>query len=395
MSAEVADVIRYCLPNLFITNHIRKVLTNLLNCRTGILGVHQYLYCDNPDCDYAIELFNSCRDRHCPKCQGSKKLKWISKQLNDVLPINYFHVVFTLPSTLRKLFKYNKKICYSMLFKAVSYTLNTVSATNKKLKAKIGFIAILHTWTQLLHFHPHIHCIISGGGISLEGTKWKSCSENYFLPQKVLCLVFRGKLLNLIEEANKKGLLKYPKTEEKPNKEYLNNLQATLKKASRLNWVIYTKKAFGGPTGVINYLGNYTHRIALSDSRIKSFKNGIVKFSWKDRKHGNITKTETLKAMDFMQRYIFHILPSRFVKIRYYGFLASAKRKENLKLCRKLIDKSGIKKQEINKKVKEGLDEQIRLLAEPKSCPCCKKGLLLDLADIVQNDVSQQETRAG
>lgn len=395
MSAEIADIVRDCLPHMRVPDHLRKVLTNIKNCRTAKLGVHKHIHCNNPDCEYEVELYNSCRDRNCPKCQGSKKLKWILKQLDDVLPINYFHVVFTIPSVLRKLFKYNKKLCFNLLFKAVSYTLNSVSATNKKLKAKIGFIAILHTWTQLLHFHPHIHCIISGGGISLDGTKWKSCNENYFLPQKVLSLVFRAKLLNLIEEANKKGLLTYPKTLVKPNEEYLNNIEATLKKASRCNWVIYTKKAFGGPTGVINYLGNYTHRIALSDSRIKSYKNGKVRFSWKDRKHGNVIKFETLKVMDFMERYIFHILPKRFVKIRYYGFLSSAKRKENLKLCKELINKSGIKKKQINKKVKEGIQEKIRLLTEPYLCPCCKKGLLVDISEIIRNVASEEKVRAG
>lgn len=395
MSAEIADIVRDCLLQMVIPNHLRKVLTNIKNCRTAKLGVHKHVHCDNPDCEYETELFNSCRDRNCPKCQGSKRLKWVSKRLDDVLPINYFHVVFTIPSILRKLFKYNKKLCYSMLFKAVSYTLNSVSATNKKLKAKIGFIAILHTWTQLLHFHPHIHCIISGGGISLDRTKWKSCNDNYFLPQKVLSLVFRGKLLNLIEQANKKGLLKYPNIEEESNKEYLNNFTATLKKASRCNWVIYTKKAFGGPTGVINYLGNYTHRIALSNKRIISYKNGKVTFSWKDRADGNKKKFETLSSMDFMQRYIFHILPERFVKIRYYGFLASAKRKENLKLCKKLIDESGIEKQEINRKVKEGLEEEIRLLTEPNICPCCKKGLLVDGSGVNNEPLSEQKIRAG
>ncbi len=396
MRAEIADIVRETLPKMIIPNHLRKVLTNIKNCRTAKLGYHKQVFCDNSECEYTEKLFNSCRDRNCPKCQGSKRLKWVYKRLDEVLPINYFHVVFTIPSILRKVFKYNKKLCYNFLFKAASQTLNEVSATNKKLKAKIGFIAILHTWTQLLHFHPHIHCIISGGGISLDKTKWKSCNENYFLPQKVLSIIFKAKLLKLIQEANKKNLIKYPETKTKPNEEYLNNLQATLNKASRGNWVIHTKKAFGGPSAVINYLGNYTHRIALSNKRIVSHKNGKVTFSWKDRADGNKRKLETLSSMAFMKRYIFHILPERFVKIRYYGFLASAKRKKNLELCRKLIDKSGIKKKEICRKVKEGLDEKIRMLSEPNSCPCCKKGLLVEPSGLIkEEEISLQKIKAG
>lgn len=396
MSVEVADIVRDILPLMIVPNHIRKVLTNISNCRTPKMGIHKHTFCNNPACEYFETLFNSCRDRNCPKCQGAKRIKWIRRRMDDVLPINYFHVVFTIPSSLRKLFKYNKKLCYGYLFKAVSYTLNKVSATNKKLKAKIGFMAILHTWTQLLHFHPHIHCIVSGGGISLDKTKWKSCHEHYLLPTKILALVFRGKLLSLLEEANKKELLKYPETKVKPNEEYLNNFNATLKKASRCNWVIYTKKAFGGPTGVINYLGNYTHRIAISNSRIKSYKNGQVTFTWKDRRDGNKTKPETISGKKFMQRYIFHILPERFVKIRYYGFLASAHRKENLKLCRELIDKSGIKKLDINKKAKENLDEQIRQLTEPNMCPHCKKGLLIEDPDFKKlNEIIRNKLEAG
>lgn len=303
----------------------------------------------------------------------------MAKCMETLLPINYFHVVFTIPSILRKVFKYNKKICYGYLFKAVSETLNEVSIKNKKLKAKLGFILILHTWTQLLHFHPHIHCIVSGGGISLDKTKWKSCNQNYLLPKKVLEVVFRAKLLKFIKEADKKGLLKYPITEEKPGKSYLNNIKTTINNAYKLTWVIYAKKAFGGPTGVIKYLANYTHRIALSNKRIKQYKNGMVTFSWKDRKHNNEVKYETLTAYDFMQRFIFHILPERLVKIRYYGFMAGANRKSNVKLCKKLIEESGIKKERIDQKAISELKRKIKELKEPNICPKCNKGLLLDI----------------
>lgn len=387
MSVELAAIVRDMLPVMIMPAHSRKVLTHIRNCRTAVLGRHKDTKCNNPECNHIEISYNSCRDRNCPKCLGAKKLKWISECMKAILPINYFHVVFTIPSILRKVFKYNKKICYSFLFKAVSSTLNEVSAKNKKLKAKLGFILILHTWTQLLHFHPHIHCIVSGGGISLDKTKWKSCNQNYLLPKKVLEIVFRAKLLKLIKEADEKGLLKYPETDNPPDKLYLNNLQATLKRAVRCTWVIYLKKAFGGPTGVINYLGNYTHRIALSETRIKQYTNGMVTFSWKDRKDGNKVKYETIKAYDFIQRFIFHILPSRFVKIRYYGFMAGKSRKTNIKLCKKLIIESGIKLERINQAAINSLKNKLKELEEPKVCPCCKKGLLLDMDSYIENRV--------
>jgi hypothetical protein len=390
MSAEIGDIVRDLLPYLVITPHLRKVLTNIKNCRTIKLGRHKQVFCDNNDCDYSVELFNSCRDRNCPKCQGSKRLKWVLKQLKDVLPINYFHVVFTIPSSLRKLFKYNKKVCYNLLFKAASQVLNEVSAKNRKLKAKIGFIAILHTWTQRLHFHPHLHCIVTGGGISLDKTKWNSCHEHYFLPVKVLQIMFKGKLLQFLEQAYNDGLINYPETETDKNLLYLNNFHATLKKASRSNWVIYTKKSFVGPSAVINYLGNYTHRIALSNKRIISYKDKKVTFRWKDRRDGNKDKIETLDASDFIQRYMFHILPSRFVKIRYYGLLAGANRKKNIELSRTLIEQSGIKKKVIDKRIEQEIIKKIEELSAPKSCPCCKTGLLIENLDLLD-----QEVRAG
>jgi hypothetical protein len=375
MSSDIGDIVRDNLHKMIVPSHCRKVLTHIKDCRTAKLGGHQ-LYCDDPNCNYTEISYNSCRDRNCPKCQGSKRLKWVSNRLEEVLPVNYFHLVFTVPSSLRKVFKFNKRLCLKLLFKATSETLNEVSLTNKKLKAKIGFIAVLHTWTQRLHYHPHIHCIVPGGGISISGDKWKSCSQHYLLPKKVLALVFRGKLLQFIENAYKKDLINYPETEE--NLKYLNNFYATLKKASRCNWVVYTKKAFGGPSGVINYLGNYTHRIAISNKRIVSYENGEVTFSWKDRRDGNKTKLEHVNAIDFIQRFMFHILPERFVKIRYYGFLASAQRKKYLRLCKELINKSDIKIQEIDIRVKQNIEDKLLELVTPNTCPYCKKGLLLD-----------------
>lgn len=376
MVVEVADIIRDNINLMFFSSHIRKVLTHLKDCRTPKLGIHSIKRCDNKDCSHKEYTYNSCRDRNCPKCQGSKKNKWILQRLKEVLPVNYYHVVFTIPSSLRKLFLYNDKLAYNLLFKAVSETLNEVAAKNKKLKAKIGFIAILHTWTQRLFLHPHLHCIIPGGGISLETGKWKSCDQNYLLPQKVLSIVFKGKLLQYIEKAYKKGLISYPITKEEHK--YLNSVKSTLVQASRSNWVVYTKKAFGGPSGVLNYLGNYTHRIAISNYRIKSYKNKTVTFSWKDRKDNNKTKYERISAQSFIRRFSLHILPERFMKIRYYGFMATSNKKENISLCKKLIIESGAKLEYLNDKYIKRIEHKLEQDNEPKRCPICKKGHLID-----------------
>lgn len=376
MIAEVADVIRDNINSMFFSPHIRKVLTHLKDCRTPKLGIHSVKQCNNNKCTHKEYTYNSCRDRNCPKCQGSKKHKWVLQRLKEVLPVNYYHVVFTVPSSLRKIFLYNKKIALTLLFKAVSETLNEVARKNKKLKAKIGFIAILHTWTQRLFLHPHLHCIIPGGGISLETGRWKNCDQNYLLPQKILSIVFRGKLLNYIEKAHKKGLINYPITKEEHK--YLNSVKSTLVQASRANWVVYTKKAFGGPSGVINYLGNYTHRIAISNYRIKSYKNNTVTFSWKDRKDNNKTKYEEISAQSFIRRFALHILPQRFIKIRYYGFMATAKKKENITLCKSLIIDSGSVLQELDNKFIERIEKKLETQNKPQMCPCCKKGYLIE-----------------
>lgn len=379
MNIEVADILRDNINNMILPHHDRKVLTHLKDCRTPKLGVHSIKKCDNPKCNNKVISYNSCRDRNCPKCQGSRKLKWVLERLNEVLPVNYYHVVFTVPSSLRKIFLYNKKLSLNILFKAVSETLNEVAANNKKLKAKIGFIAVLHTWTQRLFLHPHIHCIIPGGGISLDNGKWIQCNENYLLPQKVLSTVFRGKLLDYLERSYKKGLINYPTTEEKHK--YLNSVKSTLVQASKSDWVVYTKKAFGGPSGVINYLGNYTHRIAISNKRIMSYENNTVTFSWKDRKDSNKTKYERIDAKAFIRRFSLHILPQRFMKIRYYGFMATSKKKEYILMCRRLIKESKIKEIVINNtyidKIKEKLDANDKI----NICPCCKIGSLIDISD--------------
>lgn len=375
MIITIADLLKDHLQKMFFSPHIRKVLTHLRDCRTYKMGIHSINRCNNPECNHKEYTFNSCRDRNCPTCQGSKKQKWILERLKEVLPVDYYHVVFTIPSSLRKLFLYNNKIAYNLLFKAVSETLNEVAAKNKRLNAKIGFISILHTWTQRLFFHPHLHCIIPGGGISLEDNIWNHCDENYLLPWKILSLVFRGKLLQYLEQANKKGILSYPIIN--GERYYLKSVKSTLIQASKVNWVVYTKKAFGGPSGVINYLGNYTHRIAISNTRIKSYKNNMVTFSWKDRRDNNKKRYETIPVQDFIKRFSLHILPQRFVKIRYYGFLSTSRKKMNIDLCKDLIVRTKEKIKPLNNRFIEIIKEKLADNNNVKTCPSCQSGQLL------------------
>lgn len=371
---ELADIIRENINKIKVTFYILKVLTNIMNCRTSRLGGY-IKFCTDEDCHNAEIYYNSCKDRNCPKCQGIKRSQWVSDRLEEVLPVKYFHVVFTIPFCLRKVFQFNNKLCYQLLFKAVSTTLIEVGIKNRKLKGvRLGFMALLHTWTQKLDLHPHIHCIVPGGGLSKDKKKWKSCHSKYLLPNKILSIVFRAKLLSYLEKAYDKGQIYYPDTES--DLKYINNFKATLKQASRVKWNIYTKKTFAGPAQVINYLGSYTHRVAISNSRIISLKNGVVKFKWKDRSDGNKTKEMELDAVTFLKRFILHIIPKRFCKIRYYGYMANNCRKKNIPLCRKLIKEAGLDTEEIDYELQKCIAARIQRLKASHICPVCKKGTM-------------------
>lgn len=301
----------------------KKVIRNIIECRTSTMGGRKEK-CEL--CGHEVILYNSCRNRNCPNCQGTQGFKWLNKRLNEALPVNYFHGVFTIPEELKSLFLYNKRVCLKILFKSVSKTLNQVAKRN--LKIKIGFITILHTWDQRLNTHPHIHCVIAGGGLDFSNSKWIHIkNKNYLLPVKRLSKVFRGKTLFYLNKAFRQGLLKIEK----------NNFLSLCAGVSKKEWVVFLKRPMGGVGQVLKYLSRYTHKIGISNRRIKHYDGKSVTFTYRDRRDNNIEKELTLPVMLFIRRFMLHIIPKRFVKIRFYGFMVNRFRKKMVILCRELI----------------------------------------------------------
>jgi len=302
-----------------------KAISSIIKCRTAALGSHIDTCggCGNVQISY-----NSCRNRHCPKCQTLAKERWIDGQKHKLLNVGYFHAVFTVPDDLRPLFYQNQKVMYNLLFKTVAETLHELAANKKYLGAKIGFTSILHTWGQNLSYHPHIHCIIPSGGLDFLG-RWVNSRKKFFIPVKVLSRKFRGKFLDN---------LKSQQLEFFGEQESLGNpasFQDLLNTCYKKEWVVYCKPPFKTATCVVEYLGRYTHRVAISNNRIIKLENGNVSFKWRDCKDGNKWKTMTVSAVEFMRRFLMHILPQKFVKIRHYGFLGNSNQSKIL-LCKRL-----------------------------------------------------------
>jgi len=310
----------------------KRVLSELTLCRTEALGGHKFR-CDR--CGHEKIAYNSCRSRHCPKCQGAARAQWLEDRQKDLLDVPYFHVVFTLPEPIGHLALQNKRLVYGVLFRAASQTLLTIARDLKHLGASIGFLAVLHTWGQNLLHHPHLHCVVPGGGLSLDGQSWIGVKENFFLPVRVLSRLFRGKFLAYLQEAFDQGKLCFHgKLEGLANKAHWKDWLAELYSQE---WVVYSKPPFGGPQQVLKYLARYTHRVAISNQRLVSFEDGKVTFRWKDYTQGNCQRTMTLDAVEFIRRFLLHVLPSGFMRIRYYGFLANGHRRKKLAVVRKLL----------------------------------------------------------
>ena len=344
-TVEVADIFRVH-GNNFIDHHRHwlrfqqlKVMLAITRCRTAALGGHidkcVQDTCRNGCHDEEGISFNSCRDRHCPKCQAQSRQRWIDARQQELLATSYFHVVFTLPHELNALIRQNPVELYNLLFRAVAETLTEVAANPKHLGAEIGFFAILHTWSQNLLFHPHIHCVLPSGGLAPDRTRWVPGSATFFLPLEVLKEVFRGKFVDGLEAAfdeerlNFSGLIQHlaePKSFAK-----------FVRKLHQHQWVVYAKPSFGGPEQVLRYLGRYTHRVAISNHRLISFDDDQVTFRWRDSAHGNKKRKMTVSAEEFIRRFLLHVLPKGFVRIRHFGFMANYQRTESLDLCRKLL----------------------------------------------------------
>lgn len=326
--------------------------------------------CDG--CGHKRPSYNSCRDRHCPKCQGPQRAAWVKQRLSRLLPVPYFHVVFTLPDEINPILLRNKRRGYAMLFAAAAQTLQQIAADPKHLGAEIAITAVLHTWGQDLRFHPHLHCVVTGGGLAPDGMRWVAGREHYFLPVRVLSRMFRGKFLDALCEARmKKQLDLGGACAELAD----DTVWATLRnELYRKNWVVYAKPPFGGPEIVFRYLGRYTHRVAISNHRLVSLVDGQVTFTVKDYADGNKIKTVTLSAEQFLRRFVLHVLPSRFVRIRHYGLAAGRCVETKLAAARRLIavGAPGCQRTE----PPEAASNPQQPAADRSLCPACGKPLL-------------------
>lgn len=321
-------------------------------------------------CGYSRPAYNSCRDRHCPKCQGLAQELWAEAQEQRLLPVPYFHVVFTIPAALHPLFRLASRTCLGLLFEAVSETLLEVAW--RRLQARVGFVAVLHTWTQKLLFHPHVHCIVPGGGLSADRSQWISSGEHFFLPVRVLRMVFRGKLLSKLEQALVAGGI--------PSHEGRGRF--LLQQASRTAWVVYAKPPLAGPQQVVRYVSRYTRRIAISNSRLLDYDGEEVTFSWKDRSDGNHRKKLRLSGEHFARRFLQHVLPSRFVRIRHYGLLSNRGAQQNLDRCRALLAAHPMHGRTLNLVEPAAHENWVQSYqrifgADPLLCPACKNGRLV------------------
>ena len=364
---EVADIFRAHGPIWRTTNagHVSlgqlKVMSAISCCRTAALGGH-VARCEK--CAHEHVAYNSCRNRHCPKCQGAAAREWLAARQAELLPVPYFHIVFTLPAPITDIAYQNKAVLYDILFKATAETLMTIAADSKHLGARIGITVVLHTWGSALTHHPHLHCIVPGGGISLDGERWISCRPKFFLSVRVLSRLFRRLFLEKLVAAHDAGRLSFfndlaPLTDR-------DAFDAHLAPVRKLEWVVYAKPPFGGPEAVLAYLSRYTHRVAIGNSRLVAFDGNTVSFKWKDyRAQGHERyKTMTVGADEFVRRFLIHTLPDGFHRIRHYGLFANGGRVRNIARARELL---GVAVAETEPG--EAEDGEEAALSQP--CPCC------------------------
>ena len=373
---EVADIFRaygpaYRQAHEMPVRHLRAMRAVEI-CRTAEIGGHV------DECDHCGRLrisYNSCRNRHCPKCQCLDKERWLEARKEDLLPTAYFHPVFTVPEGVKPLALRNQEAVYSILFKAASESIKELTEDPKHLGAEVGFIAVLHTWSQTLVDHPHLHCIVTGGGLSPDGLRWIPCKGEFFLPVKVLSRLFRGKFLAYLKEAYEKGKLVFPgKVAHLKEKRAFNVL---LKELYGQEWVVYCKPSFQSAERVMDYLGRYTHRVAISNDRLVKLEGGEVTFRYRDRKDNDRIKPMTLDASEFIRRFHLHILPDRFVKIRHYGILSNRNRNTKLGLCKRLLGVD-CRHEGREKKSESWQDLLTRITGhDPRICPSCGKGRMV------------------
>ena len=335
---EVADIVRQHGDHFlrthraWVTGQHRRVLRAIAQCRTAALGGHRDR-CDQ--CAQPALSYNSCRDRHCPKCLTAARNAWVAAREHELLPVGYVHIVFTMPEPLARLALVNKRVIYDVLFQATTATLLQVARNPKRLGADIGGLMVLHTWGQRLQHHPHVHCVVPAGGLSSDGTRWIHARPRFFLPIPVLRQVFRGKLIAGLRDAFRHGRLHFPGSLAPLATDIA--FRAFLRSLYRQAWVVYAKPPFGSPAHVLHYLARYTHRVAISNHRRVAVTDDTVSFRWKDYRHGSQIRTLTLDTDEFLRRFLLHVLPKRFVRIRYFGFLAPRCRTRELTQCRQAL----------------------------------------------------------
>jgi hypothetical protein len=335
---EVADVFRRFGPafrhrhGASLSTARWRAMRAIESCRTALLGGHVER-CS--DCGHQRVAYNSCRNRNCPKCQGLARARWLEDRQAELLDAPYFHVVFTVPAEIEVIAFQNQTVVYDIMFRAASETLRTIAGDPKHLGAEIGFLAVLHTWGQNLMHHPHVHCLVPGGGIAPDGKSWIACRPGFFLPVRVLSRMFRGLFLHYLDKAFAAGELRFFSVHRHLHEPA--TFRRYLTPVHRTEWVVYAKPPFAGPARVLDYVGRYTHRVAISNNRLLSMDDGKVRFRWKDYRDGNRHKTMTLDGGEFIRRFLIHVLPGGFHRIRYFGFLGNCQRARKLALCRELL----------------------------------------------------------
>ncbi len=343
-------------------------------CRTEELGGY-LLHCDDELCGFEQTIYHSCRNRHCPKCQALAKAKWLEARMAELLPVPYYHVVFTLHHALHPIVRCNKKLVFDFFFDAVNKTMQEFG--KNELKGELGFLAVLHTWDQLLWEHHHLHLLVPGGAVAFDQSAWNPASNKYLFPVDCLATVFRAKFLTALKKAYKKGEFEFhgqAKAFESPAA-----FQRLIDKLYKKGWIVYSKPPFSGPEKVLDYLARYVHRVAISNNRILDVSEGIVTFSYRDRKDEDKLKTKKLEADEFIRRFLLHVLPDNFMKIRSYGFLSNSVKKKKLAICRKLLNAPTPKKA----KKKTVVERLIELTGkDPTLCPKCEKGKLERVKEI-------------
>ena len=348
----------------------RRVLHAIAQCRTAILGGHK-AQCDH--CGHEVISYNSCRNRPCPKCQGSAQAAWLAAQERDLLDVPYCHVVFTLPSPLSALTLQNPRLVYTLLFHAVAETLQTSARDPTHLGAEIGFLGVLHTWGQQLYHHPHVHCLVPAGELAVDGTAWLPCPRHFFLPVKVLSRFFRRTFLAALSHAVAQGVVGFHgKCQALASPPAWRRLVMALRQTE---WVVYAKPPLAGPQQVLHYLARYTHRVAISNRRLLACEEGTVTFRWKDYRRSNRQRPLTLDAVEFLRRFLLHVLPRGFQRIRHYGFLANGVRQVKLPLCRRALRPTAVPARDVSH-TGESTPTAARLPLPSEVCPACRVGRL-------------------